>query len=366
MGKFRVRNQLMFPPELAASEDTCDMHAPRTGMRTILPDAGAGLGLKLLTDGSDVQEGAFNNRSNNLEALHRAVARYNNRVSAAPDARHEKIIQKRNTDFLAPSYGSEDARLSLTTAQLLSWQAASNGPQGQGASARTRWQRGLALEAPHTPSLRSSDAESSRSETSSVSGGHAHRRDRAYLPVPMSPCPIPGEGALGSLTPLFTWGDVEDTPMLLGRQMTDTPTDRQPVQVDEAERRRWQAQALREEEESAPRFSMRPASQRELLARRLDITSSGARGDARPGRKWTPLIPSRMAEANDNESTDASMKRYYRGGASVQAGTLSSTKEPRSVDGSTNRSTAQRLASLTPAARALAMKLNKGQQPPAL
>jgi hypothetical protein len=354
MGKFRVRNQLMFPPELAASEDTCDMHAPRTGLRAILP-APENAGQKLLTDGP-AATAAFNNRSNNLEALHRAVARYNSRVNTAPDARHEKIIQKRNTDFPAPSPGTEDAGPSLTAAMMRSWQAAFRDQLGQGADARTRWQGGLALEAPHTPSLRSSDAESSKSETSSVSG-HGHRRDRAYLPVPMSPCPVPGEGALGSLTPLFTWGDVEDSPLLLGRQVTDASSVRPPAAVSEDERRRWQAQALREEEESAPRFSMRPASQRELLARRLDTTSTAARAGTQRSEGRTPLQGRRDADPDDGSV--ASIKRYYREGT---RGHDESSSTTRHGSVSSSKSTAQRLASLTPAARALALKLNKGLQ----
>ena len=365
--RFRVRNQLMFPPELKASEDTCGM---RNGLpvpaisdgtagpvRSILPGAQTAVtpSALLLNETVADDKSKFNTSVNNIQALQRAVVRYNSRVDVSGGAvRSEKLIQRRNTAFT--STGSAPG---LTAAQLHSWQQNYQSMQTVGRLCRIP---GLPLEEPHTPSLRSSAA----SDTSSTVGD-GEGRPKQYLPVPMSPCPVPGEGALGSLTPLFTWGDIEDSPLLLSGSSTSSTaprplTTQQIVTTGDSVRghmKRMQEQALLEEEQDVPRFSLRPTSQRELIARSLDRTAATS---ASSSSKRARVHSSVREKRTNDRSTDV-RRDYYRSLPTPVGGSDSSVRTSRSSQtaggGARTGSTAQRLASMTPAARALALKLNK-------
>lgn len=442
--RFRVRNQLMFPPELAVSEDICRMHedvanathaatagaqAPSQGnFKSILPgqqvshnlmiensEAGPGGGKKLLlNDGTTAK--SLNNQANNLTALQQALVRYNRRLASGnqSDPRNEKVIQRSNTSLPAAAIASHtEGTPTLTSAQLLAWEH-SQQAKNSGYQVATRRFPGLVLEEPHTPSLRSSTAESGSASSGSVvgdstsdfadtypavyPGGHM-RRAREYLTVPMSPCPVPGEGALQSMTPLFTWGSVEGTPVLLER-FADAPSSSggyagargggskgaagasmsSASGLDKHDKymKELQERALMEEEKELPRFTLKPTTQRELLARTMDSKnqaksngqSSGGRSAARTPHSErttrTTHTPKLRSEVGDDDVSVVQRRQYYASAhqsqdtASVAGSTVSVSTHRRShVGGTSSLSAKERLARLTPAARALAEKLNK-------
>ena len=434
--RFRVRNQLMFPPELAVSEDVCRMrdhvapdivHDPTQTLaqqKCILPaDPNNQL---LLMNGESGSNNSFNNRTNNLAALQQALVRYNKRYSG-PSVRSEKVIQRHNTSLPTPSASSADVTTStLTSEQLLSWDRSHRARQQAQQLQHLQYpsasgMRRFVLEEPHTPSLRSSGGGStvgdSASECSDARHYSSSQKQREYLPVPMSPCPEPGVGALQSLTPLFTWGSVEGTPLLLHQaspapemtsfrgqgqgQGSESVADRLLMNQDphSRESRRMKAlqqQAYEEEEKGLPRFTLAPASQRELLARSIDTqahSSSGGASKAKSSRsngthrsvvsgkrsKDTSLsaVSGRMTTEDSDEMSVADRRDYYRSAnlhatqrahlpspaPSVRSSasfTSSKYKNHHSAAVSTSSlSTAQRLARLTPAAKALALKLHK-------
>ena len=169
--RFRVRNQFMFPPELAVSEDVCrmrDSEAPdlndknnKQEWKTILP-VGQTSSLLLKNGEADTNGAALNTGPNNMAALQQALTRYNRRFSGV-QVRGEKTIQRNNTNLPPPS--SQTPTSTLTSEQLLSWDRSYRSKQQQQqqqAGALTAFNRGqYALEAPHTPSLRSSGGGSS-------------------------------------------------------------------------------------------------------------------------------------------------------------------------------------------------------------
>jgi len=438
-GRFRVRNQLMFPPELAVSEDVCRMRDHEAAdlaqdsthhqkKKSILPGEQDLQAVLRLTNGEGSSAGgserALNNRTNNIAALQQALVRYNKRYSGLV-VRSEKTIQRNNTSLPAPSALSSAP--TLTSEQLLSWDRSYRARQQGGALTAVVGGR-FVLEEPHTPSLRSSGGGSTVGDSASeCSDMPFHRQGvREYATVPMSPCPEPGAGALQSLTPLFTWGSVEGTPLLL-HQATPAPA---PVQsrggagsgdsqqqkhqlhllqerLVEAEDRRMKAlqtQAFEEEEKGLPRFALRPASHREQLARTIDsgrqnLTTQQSRsrsGETRERHSSTVRTGegsvlrsvrgsdqrkrSRAEDLSDEMSVDE-RRNYYRSAnqaahlpspapslhSAASTSGISTRKGPPPPPTSSSSSTlsaAQRLARLTPAARALALKLHKNLTAP--
>lgn len=499
-GRFRVRNQLMFPPELSVSEDICRMHedvsnathAATTGasgnLKSILPgqqvphslmitegEAAAAEGriggqTQLIKDGS---KNSLNNLTNNMSALQQALVRYNSRLASGNQNRigNEKVIQRSNTSL--PAASLSDSAPALTAAQLLSWERSQRAKNNNMSVAARRFP-GLVLEEPHTPSLRSSAAETGSCSSGSVAGdgasecadvfttakgvgmsrnsypgGYMHKV-KDYQTVPMSPCPVPGEGALQSMTPLFTWGSVEGTPVLLERFGDDVPTastisrshssslagsggntglgDGGAALLHDRDMKELQERALWEEEKGLPRFSLRPTTQRELLARSMDSknqqasssshsgssrsSGSGSRHKSsvrpssstggRQGLGRTPYserssfrhTPKHLQKQqkgsvysstagnviNINDDDDAASvaqrKAYYAAaaasssssGASVAGSTTSkaSHRYPAGYSTQSSLSAKDRLARLTPAARALAQKLQRANSTPLL
>eukprot|EP01032_Pedospumella_encystans_P020591 gene20591-23389_t len=448
--RFRVRNQLMFPPELAVSEDVCRMrdhvapdivHDPAQSLaqqKCILPaDPNNQL---LLMNGEPGSNNSLNNRTNNLAALQQALVRYNKRYSG-PSVRSEKVIQRHNTSLPTPSTSSADVTTStLTSEQLLSWDRSHRARQQAQQLQHLQYpsasgMRRFVLEEPHTPSLRSSgggstvgDSASECSDARHYSNSSSHKQQREYMPVPMSPCPEPGVGALQSLTPLFTWGSVEGTPLLLHQaspapemtsfrgqgqgQGAESVADRllmnqEPHSRESRRMKALQQQAYEEEEKGLPRFTLAPASHRELLARSIDTQShssisgaskakssrsngthiahsSGSGGSIVSGKRSkatsSSAVGGRMATEDSDEMSVADRRDYYRSAnsnASQQAHFPSPAPSVRSSTSFTSSkhknhhassaaavstsllSTAQRLARLTPAAKALALKLHK-------
>ena len=193
----------------------------------------------------------------------------------------EKVIQRRNTSLpsslplpmlMGDSAGAA-GELALTS-EALRWLSGTETGASVGARA---WPRGQAvpgspLEAPHSPSMFSSAASSkggahgsadpaggrgggggsgggisgepvgdslmagsiANSTTSSQVGdaldptvysgfvpGLVPSRRKEYAAVPMSPMPVPGHGALRSLSPLVTWGQLDGSPLWIQEDRDD-------------------------------------------------------------------------------------------------------------------------------------------------
>lgn len=307
--RFRVRNQLMFPPELRDSEDTCGMHDFPVGgavdhhsmRRSILPilpsDGTSTLRITAGTDGGQLQQ-------NMKDALHFAVSTYNRRVGEA--SRAEKVIQRHNTSI------DHDQLLRLV----------------DGTCSYNRFLP--MLEPPHTPSLFSS----APSEADSSSVGDR----KQYRPVPMSPYIEPGQGPMGAVSPLYTWGTIEGPPIPLvhddalilsmqgSRQLSDNL-------------KRLQQKAYSDQENGVPYFSVQRISQREAIARSMDTSNQQKKSKIARSSHRPPDI-------SDADSV-VGRSSYYA------ASENNSVRSSSSAHGSA----ARRFQCLTPAAQALAIKL---------
>lgn len=258
--KFRVRNQLMFPPELEDSEDTCLMHdhhesrggSHRSALPTIMNDD-----TLALENGKEV----------------RLLTSYAS-SSSNSGVKQEKIIQRNNT--------------SLPTGSLLN--QFGNGMNNWYTSALTP------LERPHTPSQFSSNS----SDSGRLLGGDASMGTRSngrtgekkYEFVRMTPTPM----SAVNMTPLRA-GDAESEP------------------------------------EGGPRFSMQPVRTRELVGRALDKSAK----------------------------VKAQKSRHGKIESSSSVASMSAASTPRSIRSTTPSATSlkDRFSKLTPAAQALAMKINR-------
>jgi hypothetical protein len=151
--KFRVRNQLMFPPELATSEDIC---------RVVNRSDGSGNQLSI-TD-SDKED-------------------TNPRVKLIADAekmRPPKEIVHSNTRFAVPVGRPNQSHV---------------------------------IELPHTPSVSSEMGDYLDPESNSIS--HS-RISKKYDPVTMTPSPMPGALGDDGTQVFMTWGEIAATPLAIG------------------------------------------------------------------------------------------------------------------------------------------------------
>jgi len=302
--RFRVRNQLMFPPELKDSEDTCGMHDFPVGsvvdrhsvQRSILP---------VPTDTTlRITAGAESRQlhQNMKHALHFAVSTYNMRVGEV--IRAEKTIQRHNTSI------DHEQLLRLVNGACL---PSLSLPM---------------LEPPHTPSLVSSVP----SEADSSIGDR-----KQYRPVPMSPYIEPGKGPMTALSPMYTWGMIESPPIPLTNDDA-LISSLQGSQQRSDYLKRLQQEAYSDHENGVPYFSVQRISQREQIARSMDTSNQQkkvkmARSSLRP------------QEIGDVDSVVGRSNYYAASEHSIRSSS------------STHISAARRFHTLTPAAQALAMKL---------
>lgn len=226
--RYRVRNQLMFPPELDSSRNICLINDK---VNTALPSS-------MICDGESVKL-LENSPPTTSTSASLSVAGYNKRVQiAAPKAPKEVVY--RNTRMAPPSAG-------ITS-------ASSTPMHGSGA-----------IELPHTPSVSSEMGDREGDDA----GCKAHRKSiphTSYATVAMTPSPMPGvlgerggaEGAGGGMT----WGDVCGTPLALvasGQRMDETLSKNGiPIEILAID-----ATPL------ADRFEIRNPSRREELARSM-------------------------------------------------------------------------------------------------
>lgn len=181
--KFRVRNQLMFSPELEASKDTCLLPSSDPSVIARLstsyqvedsvPPSNSHLSLILRTpEYSESKRVCLNNRTVNLPSKESG----------------DTCIQKSESKLMPPpSIIPENTRLRENVVNPAT--TALESP----------------LEAPHTPSSISSDS------------------DNNYRSVCMTPSPKPGTGSSHLKSPLITWGDICGTPNILIPSSDENP-----------------------------------------------------------------------------------------------------------------------------------------------
>lgn len=271
-GKFRVRNQLFFPPLLKDSEDTCKIARPNQS-------AGA-----LIGDGEDSSKHLISYLDkasvSQTQSLAPITTSHRSRVSAA-----EKSIQTLNTSLLANSLKSSFAdkvsswdderdlqhsflrrllmavlqREDLTLTGLSPLEAPRPGPSPSPYPSPFSFPSGLALEGAH--------------------------KKRKYEVVALSPSPVPfssdsqprlpaaawneqGQQPLAvPASPLVTWGQMIGQPIALDGDGTDSFA---PLPTAASSRA---AAEKKDEEEAGPRFRMQPPSRREVLAQSLTDAS---------------------------------------------------------------------------------------------
>jgi hypothetical protein len=160
--KFRVRNQMMFPPCLEDSQNVCRMHDSKAIM-----DAGTDVDSKL-----SIASYGYGCESDKV----------NDNKWVGTSTRQPKLIQPRNTNLRV----MHDAPMSSVSSGFTP----------------------SPLERPHTPSVQSSlssvDGERIDSKSDSMS--------RKYKILSMTPSPMPGGG---NVSPLMTWGLIQGTPVIL-------------------------------------------------------------------------------------------------------------------------------------------------------
>lgn len=326
--RFRVRNQLMFPPELRDSEDTCGMHDHfpvgsavdhhHSMLKSILPSSDnltSNLQITAGTVGGQLQQ-------NMKDALHFAVSTYNRRVGEA--SRAEKVIQRHNT-----SIDHDQLLLRLVT-------------DGTTCSSSRFLPM---LELPHTPSLFSSAPSEADSCSSSVGD---RKKKKQYRPVPMSPYIEPGQGPMGAVSPLYTWGTIEGPPIPLLHDDALISSMQGSRQVSDQYRlKRLQQEAYSDQVNGVPYFSVQRISQREAIARSMDTSNQQKKAKLARSSHRLPQ------EVGDTDSV-VGRSNYY-----TSSENNSSVRSSRSAHGSV----ARRFHSLTPAAQALAIKLQSKNKP---
>mmetsp|Transcript_20553 Transcript_20553/g.28321 ORF Transcript_20553/g.28321 Transcript_20553/m.28321 type:complete len:473 (+) Transcript_20553:1-1419(+) len=293
--KFRVRNQLFFPPQLKDSEDICKIPSQGRPLLSIQDSQSSSL---------HIANGHLNRdtdmlRTNNNQQL---VVLRKDQVSESKGV--SKTIQAFNTTNLSggSSASSQSIRHLLLSVLQRSGQPPLN-PFPEGLSP---------LERPHQPS------------PYSPAGLFPPPRTvkRRYEEVSMSPSPEP----LSSSSPLVTWGELLGEVAELPEQVPSLKRSCVPVEV----------------EEGVPRFSMQPPSRREHLARSLDSH----------GRSRGP--PSALTQSPHASLLSPCLSvasKHTSSAVSVAGSAASRTSSKPSLGG--RRS----FAALSPAAQALALKV---------
>lgn len=240
--RFKVRNSLLFPPELESHCSTSDIG---TGYSAPVSDASERL---RITDGSDMSAAVS---ALPRRALNSIADSGNTRVGSAVQA--EKSILKANTRIDG----------------VFSYRAWINNPSP--------------LEYPHTPTTVSSEADSW------LGGWDGPRSSsRQYHPVAMTPSLFPGEDPEIDNT-LITWGTVFGTPLAIEDPILDCKGSITAAPVDPVQNQ--SIGTSDEAEELSTRFQIQ-VSQREKLLRELDKKARRRIETSAQGRLSSPMIQS--------------------------------------------------------------------------
>eukprot|EP01039_Chlorochromonas_danica_P008912 gene8912-9830_t len=273
---FRVRNQLMFYPELRDSQATCQMipdasqHRPdRQSILPIQNEKNSSVGL--------ITDFAF-------KAPSPRPPRMNNNVSSSS----EKIVQRANVHALGNEVLQE----------------------------MDDYLRGMAalspLEMPHTPSSVGSmdNAMTMRAEIG----------NKRYREVEMTPLAVPGKGALAS--PLMTWGAVAATPLLLSSSSSSNRVPATPREYSgNNEKSRAESAGV-----AGPHFSMQPTRQRDKIALALD-----AKFKKRRASYVTPLRSSGDIHSQASVNSAQTWRRYSDDGLVGRTGNAIGATERRKL-----------------------------------
>lgn len=349
--KFRVRNQLFFPPQLKDSEDTCKMP----------PSSSAGP--RLITDGKESSQ-LLAKYENNKSAL-------SNSTSSLLSSRKgfEKEIQTANISSLSSFVSqerrpaeTEDGAGPLTLYHLL---MAVLHPDQSGSNSG-------AIGGMTGPSPLERPQRLSASDPSPIFSNGSHRNNntnkRAYEEVSMSPIPVPissislSQGFIPAsvlamhdsstqllfavpASPLVTWGEVMSTPVAIAEE------DDHPIPAGV-----W-SKSIVADEDSGPIFSMQPPSRRELTARALD--SRGKNSKKKKDKKNIIISSSTHTPAPPSTLLSSSTLPGFSPAPSCFS-SAASVASRRSAGSALSVSRRKTLSSLTPAGKALAEKI--GQQ----
>lgn len=273
---FRVRNQLMFYPELRDSQAICQMvpdsSQQRPDRQTILPiqnEMKKNVGL--------ITDFAF-------KAPSPRPPRTSNNVSSSS----EKIVQRANVHALGNEVLQE----------------------------MDDYLRGMAtispLEMPHTPS--------SVGSMDNVMATRAEIGDKRYREVEMTPLAVPGKGVLAS--PLMTWGAVAATPLLLSSSSSSNRAPATPREHNSSnEKSRAESVGT-----VGPHFSMQPTRQRDKIALALD-----AKFKKRRASYATPLRASGDIHSQASVNSAKTWRRYSDDGLVGRTGNAIGTTERRKL-----------------------------------
>jgi hypothetical protein len=181
--RFRVRNQLMFAPELEASKDICFLPSSDPSALARLPciediesnpgPQSSDLALTVVSDTLPPRVGSSRTRSLNLPSkdISPTKAQSDKRLmpppSIIPQNTRLSDLSKREDFHRVPSFASP-------------------------------------LEMPHSPSSIGTD-----------------RENHSYRSVCMTPSPLPGFGSAHLSSPVITWGDICGTPNVLKRSSSE-------------------------------------------------------------------------------------------------------------------------------------------------
>ena len=345
-GKFRVRNQLFFTPELKDSEEICN----------IPPQLITNNGNSLQLTNYEPQSQLSNSKSNIKRA--------------------EKIIQTANTSTLSsyvtgsrPSTtdnGSNNDEEFTLHDLLMAVLHRIPGDEMTGPSPLERPQ----IPSPRDPSpIISSGANGQliSKYNNARENNHNNNQKRKYEEVSMSPCPVPiSSSALSFPTsfafsneggnvfavpasPLMTWGQVIGGPIPIDEEATIPKTD---LSIGKGSgsggSREGEGEGV-----DGPAFRMQPPSRRELMGRALDSHKMRSKG-----REAVYASPSPFSVVHPSSAAASPAPSCVSYSSSAADGMSVVSKRSGATDSAGRRKT---LSSLTPAAQALAQRISQGR-----
>ena len=313
---FRVRNQLMFYPDLKDSIDTCwkpadPQNSQSSQSRTsALPQR--------ITNGDKEQMLMIEDAKRDTDQF---------LVPTRPSSKQPRYPLSKNSNALAnPLFEKSIQRSSTHMPGMDLVQAVDDYLRGH-----THHFMASPLEAPHTPSTISTQrsintADDSWSASTSsfnpVSTNIGTKKD--YDIVSMSPAPIPGKGLLAS--PLMTWGQVAGTPLVLNRQS--------------------KVASVAELNSGGPTFHINQTSEREQLARSLETQMKNR-------MKPSPMPIESSSKGIHDRASILSTPLFG------QQKSKRSKHSPSSTPVSKATPSFKKMDQLTPAAQALAAKIQR-------
>ena len=228
--KFRVRNQLMFPPELEVSEKISRVTEEADECRT-KPAIKGWTGDPLL--GYDA--------SNNLTAKNPVILDKEIRESCGNNSYVGKSVIPEKAIVYSNTRIFNDVNEEIQNMRRIS----------------------TPLERPHTPSTYS-DAGSTFTEGTFDSSGN-------YRTVQMTPLIQPGSEV--GTEPIFTWGDISGTPLILDPSSASAAVSSYGENISNSSSRTKHIK--KDIDSDAPGFVMQPISQRESLGRDMSASARG-------------------------------------------------------------------------------------------